>query len=61
MKKRDEKVSGGDIHLRLHPGIKAAFVAACEADDRTPSQMVRKLIKAWLDGRQEMDNHKPRR
>ncbi len=42
----DEKMS-----LRLPADEKAAFLAACEAEDVTPPQIIRRLIRQWVKGK----------
>jgi uncharacterized protein (DUF1778 family) len=37
-----------NLHLRLEPDERDALEAAARADDRTVSQLARKIISEWL-------------
>ena len=43
--------------LRATPELKTAFIAKAERNGRSPSDVLRELISAWLDGRVIIQPH----
>jgi hypothetical protein len=52
---RSPKVSrgcrGGDLKILIDPRKKALFESLCADEDTTPSQVVRRLIRAYIEER----------
>ena len=45
------------IWLRASPEMKREFVAKAERNGRSPSDVLRELITAWIDGRIVIQPH----
>ncbi len=43
--------------MKLEPDLRAAFMAAAEADHRPASQVVRELMREFIARQQNRDNH----